>query len=135
MDLILNTAKENHLSQDDLPARLYIFSDMEFNRCMTDSNSHYGWMRGLSSDKLETLFETIEKRFKREGYEMPQITFWNLDCRNDKNIPAIGDKFNYISGFSMSQMEQVMAGKTAIDLMLEVLQSERYANIAPFLEF
>ena len=135
MDLILNTAKENHLSQDDLPARLYIFSDMEFNRCMTDNNSHYGWMRGLSSDKLETLFEIIEKRFKRAGYEMPQITFWNLDCRNEKNIPAIGDKFNYISGFSMSQMEQVMAGKTAIDLMLDVLQSERYAKIRPTLEF
>ena len=59
---------------------------------------------------------------------MPRVTFWNLSCR-DKNIPAIGDKFNYISGFSMSQMEAVMAGKTAIEMMLDVLMNDRYADI------
>jgi hypothetical protein len=59
---------------------------------------------------------------------MPQVTFWNLDARSN-NIPAIGPKFNYISGFSMSQMEEVMSGKTAIELMLDVLNKERYSVI------
>lgn len=132
MDLILDTAKRNHLSQEDLPARLYIFSDMEFNECMRDNSTRgysYWDSRRNGHPNFETLFETIEKRFKSAGYEMPHITFWNLACRNEKNIPAIGDKFNYISGFSMSQMESVMAGKTAIDMMLDVLNSKRYAAV------
>jgi len=119
MDLLLDTAKRHHMSQDDLPARLYIFSDMEFNR-------------GLDIHcNTETLFESIEKKWNKAGYEMPTITFWNLDSRQN-NIPAIGAKFNYISGFSMSQMEAVMAGKTAVDMMLEVLNSDRYTDIRAY---
>lgn len=118
MDLLLDTAVKHNIPQSDLPARLYIFSDMEFNRCVNMPNYL----------TYETLFESIERKWNEAGYEMPTITFWNLDSRQD-NISAIGDKFNYISGFSMSQMEAVMAGKTAVDMMLEVLLSERYADI------
>lgn len=133
MMLILNSAIKNRLSQADLPKRLYIFSDMEFNRCMTFGepvrNTWFSTGSRLNSlDKINTLFETIEKRFADAGYEMPQVTFWNLDARHD-NIPAIGPKFNYISGFSMSQMEAVMAGKTAVDMMLDVLLADRYSKI------
>lgn len=131
MDLILDTAIKNHLSQKDLPARLYIFSDMEFDACMSDNSIDefelsYLWRFKKSKESYETLFETIEKRFEEAGYEMPQITFWNLNARSN-NIPAIGDKFNYISGFSMSQMEAIMAGKTAVDMMLDVLNKKRYS--------
>jgi hypothetical protein len=35
MDLILDSAIAHKLPQSDLPARLYIFSDMEFDRCIT----------------------------------------------------------------------------------------------------
>lgn len=132
MNLILNTAKRNHLDQKDLPARLYIFSDMEFNACMSGytvgANHNWYYSKKGSDREYKTLFENIEKKFVAAGYEMPQITFWNLEARSN-NIPAIGDKFNYISGFSMSQMEAVMAGKTAIDMMLDVLNSARYAQI------
>lgn len=131
MDLILNTAIEKKLSQSDLPARLYIFSDMEFDAAVFRDD--YCWRRGMDekafSDKRKTLFENIERKFNDAGYEMPKVTFWNLSCR-DKNIPAIGDKFNYISGFSMSQMEAVMAGLTATDMMLKVLLADRYKDIA-----
>ena len=133
MMLILNSAIKNRLSQADLPKRLYIFSDMEFNHCMTFGEPvRDRWVFGApqinSIDHVNTLFEVIEKRFADAGYEMPQVTFWNLDARHN-NIPAIGPKFNYISGFSMSQMEAVMAGKTAVDMMLDVLNKERYAVI------
>lgn len=81
-------------------------------------------------EKYGTLFEKIEEEWNEAGYEMPMITFWNLrSSYNGNNIPAIGPKFNYISGFSMSQMEAVMSGKNAIDMMLDVLMSERYAYI------
>ena len=134
MDLILDTAIKGRYTQTELPVRLYIFSDMEFDACMTGnedsrrwpySRSHYG-----NNAYFETLFEKIEKKFQRAGYKMPKVTFWNLSCRHDKNIPAIGDNFNYISGFSMSQMESVMAGKTAWDLCLDVLLSKRYEAVS-----
>lgn len=128
MDLILNSAIEHRLPQSDLPARLYIFSDMEFDSCITDkvSSDWYGGNR-LNRQGVFTLFERIEKKWAAAGYKMPQVTFWNLDARHN-NIPAVGPNFNYISGFSMSQMEAVMAGKTAIDMMLEVLNAPRYNN-------
>lgn len=132
MDLILNTAIEKKLPQSDLPARLYIFSDMEFDEAVFREGYVWrGWKKEEKaySDKRNTLFETIERKFNNAGYEMPKVTFWNLDART-KNIPAIGDKFNYISGFSMSQMEAVMAGLTATEMMLKVLLTDRYKDIA-----
>ena len=130
MDLILNSAIRHKLPQSDLPARLYIFSDMEFDRCITTTKTDNRWSyfdNALNRNDIQTLFENIEQKWRNAGYDMPTVTFWNLDARQD-NIPAIGNKFNYISGFSMSQMEAVMAGKTALDMMLDVLNKERYNN-------
>lgn len=128
MDLILDSAIKHKLPQSDLPARLYIFSDMEFDRCITTDFDDNKWHRPLDRSEVSTLFEDIQREWAAYGYEMPQVTFWNLDARQN-NIPAIGPKFNYISGFSMGQMESVMSGKTAIDMMLEVLNKERYSVV------
>lgn len=130
MDLILDSAIAHKLPQSDLPARLYIFSDMEFDRCITlETDGRYSWNTpSLNRNEIGTLFEKIQKKWAAAGYEMPQVTFWNLDAKQN-NIPAIGPKFNYISGFSMGQMESVMSGKTAIDMMLEVLNKERYSVV------
>lgn len=131
MDLILESAIEHNLPQSDLPARLYIFSDMEFDRCITSGPSRKDvWYmpNTLGREGIKTLFEKIEQKWRNAGYDLPQVTFWNLYARQN-NIPAIGPKFNYISGFSMSQMEAVMAGKTAVDMMLDVLNKKRYNDV------
>lgn len=128
MDLILDSAIKHKLPQSDLPARLYIFSDMEFDRCITAEHHNRYYSSCLGRNEINTLFEDIQREWAAAGYEMPQVTFWNLDARQN-NIPAIGPKFNYISGFSMGQMESVMSGKTAIDMMLEVLNKERYSVV------
>lgn len=132
MDLILKSAIEHKLPQSDLPARLYIFSDMEFDSCITSGpsrrDSWYEPTNTLGREEIKTLFEKIEQKWRDAGYDLPQVTFWNLDARQN-NIPAIGPKFNFISGFSMSQMEAVMAGKTAVDMMLDVLNAKRYNDV------
>ncbi|MBQ4194928.1 MAG: DUF2828 family protein, partial [Thermoguttaceae bacterium] len=47
------------------------------------------------------------------GYKLPQIIFWNLNaCTN--NIPAIGEGFSYVSGFSPSMIECILGGKDLI---------------------
>ena len=129
LELLLNTALREHVPAEDMPTTLYIFSDMEFNGCMTCGPASAGrWGGGTYVRNTDTLFETIAKRWKVYGYELPRVIFWNLDCRNE-NIPGLGGRFSYVSGFSLSMMETILSGKDGLDLMFEKLDSPRYEVI------
>ena len=120
-DLMLQTAVRNHVNPEDIPQNLIIISDMEFNSCVTSN----GYRRG----NMETLFETMKKKWNSYGYKMPKCVFWNVNARSN-NIPMRDDgNVNYISGFSPVLFEQVMKGLTAWDLMMDKLNSERYSCI------
>ena len=121
-DMLLNVALVNKTSQEDMPTRLYIFSDMEFDMALQE------WGRWEHYFNPDTLVEGIAKKWAAHGYKMPDIVFWNLDARQN-NIPAIGEGFSYVSGFSPVMIEQVLSGKTGLDLVMEKLNSERYKNI------
>lgn len=123
-DMLLKIAQRRNVRISDMPTRLYIFSDMEFNACMT-GNVQY-WMR--SEDEAETLLEGIAKKWAAAGYKLPHVIFWNLDARQN-NIPAMGGRFSYVSGFSPVMIQTILGGKDGYDLMLEKLNSERYAAI------
>lgn len=117
-DLMLNTAIRNKCSQADLPQNIIVISDMEFD-CAT---YHH---RGSTA----TLMENIAKEWEVAGYEMPHLIFWNVDARQN-NIPMLGNgRISFVSGFSPSIFETIMSGKTGYDLMMEKLDSERYAKI------
>ena len=125
-DLMLKVACENHLSQSEIPENLIIISDMEFNHCVT-SNAYRGTWGGGGAD--ETLFETMAKKWRAHGYDMPHLIFWNVQARQN-NIPMIGNgNVSYVSGMSPSIFETIMSGKTGYDLMMEKLNTERYACI------
>lgn len=128
-DKMLRIAINNHLSQDDIPQGVIVISDMEFNSCVCGgptSSDH--WSR-YGTPANETLFETIEKRWNAAGYKLPGITFWNVQARQN-NIPMRKEgHVNFVSGFSPVIFEQVMKGLTAVDLMMEKLDSPRYECI------
>lgn len=131
LDLLLKTAIANKCSKEEMPTRLYIFSDMEFDRCVTTglSNTFYGYNENyLNLSKVNTLFEATKEKWNQFGYELPDVIFWNLAARNN-NIPAIGKGFSCVSGFSMNMIECILSGKDGIDLMYEKLDSDRYFNI------
>ena len=129
MDLMLNVAIKNKVPVSDMPTTLYIFSDMEFNGCMTCGPASAGrWGGGTYVRDTDTLFETIAKRWATYGYELPRVIFWNLDARQE-NIPALGGRFSYVSGFSMNMVETILSGKDGYDLMMEKLDSPRYKCI------
>ena len=136
-DLMLQTALSHHTKQEDMPKTLYIFSDMEFNRCITSGPaSSEMWISDsqmLNRTKLDTVIEAQARKWKTYGYEIPRIIFWNLDARHE-NIPAIGPRFSYVSGFSMNMVECILSGKDGVDLMLEKLNSERYRAITSYRE-
>ncbi len=126
-DKMLSIAKQNHCSQDEIPASVIIVSDMEFNRCAC--GGEYCRTRWNYPAADETLFETIEKRWNAAGYKMPNLVFWNVQARQD-NIPMrVSGHVSYVSGFSPVIFEQVLKGVTAYDLMFDKLDSERYACI------
>ena len=126
-DMLLNTAIQNHCTQDDLPQNLIVVSDMEFDQ----GTGHSGYGRFGSQDwNPKTLMERMRAKWASYGYRMPHLIYWNVQARQN-NIPEdLGcGLVSYVSGMSPSIFETIMSGKTGYDLMMEKLNSERYAAI------
>ena len=117
-DMLLNTAVQHRMNQDDMPKNIIVISDMEF-----DQATRYSGVVNA------TLFENIAREWAAYGYQMPHLIFWNVNARQN-NIPMLGNgPISYVSGFSPSIFETIMTGKTGYDLMMEKLNSERYAAV------
>ena len=133
-NMLLSTALKHRTPASDMPKTLYIFSDMEFNGCITAGPAvadTWGWSRGrkiLNESQIDTVIEAQARQWRAYGYEIPRVIFWNLDARHE-NIPAIGPGFSYVSGFNMNMVECILSGKDGVQLMLEKLNSPRYASI------
>lgn len=133
-NLLLNTALREGVKKSEMPETLYIFSDMEFDRCMTtgpvsrDRYDSYASSRISSESHMETLLESIARKWAAKGFELPRVVFWNLNARQD-NIPAMGGRFSYVSGFSMNMVEQILSGHDGYSLMMHVLDGVRYSVI------
>lgn len=63
-DLIRKTVIKYHVQQKDLPPKLVIIFDMEFNICM------------LNEDK--TNLENVKQKYEKYGYKFSKIVFWNV---------------------------------------------------------
>ena len=120
-DLLLQTAINNNCSQADLPEHIIIISDMEI-----DNSYDMGYDR--DRNKILTMMETQRVKWANHGYELPNLIYWNVQARNN-NILDDGPNVSYVSGMSPVLFEQIMTGKTGVDLMLDKLNSERYAPI------
>lgn len=121
-NLLLKTAINEHVAPEDMPERIYIFSDMEFDAAF--GNRWTPTKEGF----VQTLMEDVKDEWKTHGYKLPSIVFWNLRSAHD-NIPAIGEGFSYVSGYNPVMIDTILSGKDGIDLMLEKLNSDRYAVI------
>ena len=126
-ELILTTAVNNHMHQEDLPANILIISDMEFDSCATSGDSG----RWNTYRPTTRLFDVIAQRYAAAGYKMPRLVFWNVNSRTG-TIPVKENDLGValVSGFSVNVAKMVMSGKLdPFECLLEVLNSERYAPI------
>lgn len=129
-DLILKTAIDNHSPQSDLPERILIVSDGEFDSMCDAQNTinRYGW--GSSRMPVDkTFMQSIAQRFKNAGYKMPIITFWRVNCSNRLALPFKVDDRGCImvSGYSTNLLKMVLSDKTnPMDALLEQLNVPRY---------
>lgn len=127
-DLILNLAIQNNVKQEDMPENIIVISDMEFDSCATfNSNGYWG---GDNAREAQSEMEKIAKIWKAHGYRLPHLVFWNVEARQD-NIPMRDNgRVTFVSGYSPTVYEMIMTGKTGLDLVMDKLNSERYAVIS-----
>lgn len=129
-NLILKTAIDNHSPQSDLPERILIVSDGEFDSMCDAQNTvnHYGWTNSRTRvDK--TFMQSIAQRFKNAGYKLPTIVFWRVNNSSKTALPFKVDDRGAImvSGYSTNLLKMVLSDKTnPMDALLEQLNVPRY---------
>jgi len=97
LDLLLDIATTNKVSQKDMPKILAIFSDMQFDQ--GDSS----WTK--------TSFDNISDKFKNAGYEVPHILFWNLRSNAvGFQVKADTPNSSMLSGYSTRMLDLFLSG-------------------------
>ena len=86
-------------------------------------------MKQTSNDR--TNFEAIEEKYKAAGYKRPVLVFWNVNASSDTPVTKDEKGTFLVSGCSPSILKNAINTKavTPMDLMLDVLNSERYSMI------
>jgi hypothetical protein len=118
-DTILKKGLDYKVPQAEMPTVVYIVSDMEFDTACAGND--------------KTNLEVIREKYKKSGYKMPTIVFWNVNAKADNTPVKFDDKgVCLVSGCSPSILKTAISGKvvTPYKLMLEVLGAERYEPIS-----
>ena len=116
--LILKTAIKNHVPQSELPAKIYIISDMQFDYCVTGGNNN-------------VLFQAVRTLYRQYGYTLPEVIFWNVNSRSDA-MPVTRSETGaaLVSSYSTAVFDMVMGGECSPESVMDrILASERYAVI------
>ena len=129
-DLVLDQATKHSVPESEMPTKILILSDMEFDKA-TETVS--GWEKTHIATKWDaTAQEMIEQKYADAGYKVPAIVYWNIQSRGN-NIPVAFDKTGtaLISGFSPSILKSVVKGEITSPqgIMDETIMSPRYEAI------
>lgn len=114
---VLEIAVRNHVAQEDMPKSLIVISDMEIDYC---------------GDKNWTFYEKMSQKFRRFGYRIPNIIFWNVASRHDIfHADRSRTGVQLVSGQSAAVFRQVMqcVGRNPVEAMEKIIGSERYDAI------
>jgi hypothetical protein len=115
-DLVLTSAVREKLPESEMPTKLLIISDMEFDE----------------ADRGRTNFHMIRKKYAHYGYAVPQIVFWNVNGRMGNSPAQVQDKgVGLVSGFSPAILKSILKGEiySPKQLMLDTVMTDRYKRI------
>jgi hypothetical protein len=92
-EMIIKYGKDNNICDEDMPKKLFIYTDMQFDEATSDNNENNG---------IEVLYKTIVKMFKASDYTPPKFIFWNLNSSHKETFPVNckTEGTAMISGFS-----------------------------------
>lgn len=105
---------EANAPASEMPETIYIISDMEFD----------------SATDGQTNFEAIDALYKAKELKRPNLVFWNVNARN-KQVPVEQNQngVTLVSGLSPSTFKLAVENLSPVDLVMQVVNSERYATI------
>jgi hypothetical protein len=117
-DLILERALASKIKSDDMPKTLVVISDMQFDTA--------------SSDNFFTNHETVKAKYRRAGYDLPKIVYWNVAGKTE-DFSVTKDEYGVamVSGFTPCHLKYLTSGviTTPYDLMREAIDEERYSQV------
>lgn len=111
---ILEIAVSYRVPQNEMPKSLIVISNMEIDYCGSGA-----W----------TFYERIRFEFMRNGYEIPNVVFWNVNSRHDIFLAdSSRPGLQLCGGQSITVFKQLMdsIGSTPIEMMEKVINSKRY---------
>ena len=111
--VILARAVRGMVPRDEMPTKLLIISDMEFNQAGKFNN-----------------YDAIRQQYDDAGYDMPSIIFWNVNGRMG-NVPVKCDTPNtaLVGGYSPSILTSILSGVeiTPESIMLQTVDKAKYS--------
>jgi len=120
---MLDSAIRGNVPANEMPTMILVLSDMEFDRCASG-----GWNKSA--------LEMMTEKYKAAGYDIPKVTFWNINSMNDKNKPAQHNDRGValVSGFSPAILKTLLSGVftpelTPYEMMMEVIGDDRYSAV------
>ena len=153
--MILKVGIDNKLKADEMPQKLIVVSDMQFdcsNLIDTYNNKYYLFEEYSNTNfyntrpdiKEQTTHDIISEAFKQAGIKVsgepwvaPTIVYW--DVRSGSGFPVQSDTPNtqMLSGFSLSLLKLVMDNEkldsmkqpTPYETFLKAVRCEKYLDV------
>lgn len=89
-ECIINYGIANNIQDKDMPKKLFVFSDMQFDQA------------SQNEPDIKTLYQIISNKFKNKNYSVPKFIYWNLNSDSKETFPVKCSVENtaMVSGFS-----------------------------------
>jgi hypothetical protein len=110
---ILQVGLENSLTDEQMPKRLIVVSDMQFD---------------AGTSRTESLSQELKRRFEDNGYTFPVVVWWNVNAYAQTYPMTKTEKGIMVAGASPEILQAVVKGEfiTPLDVMNSVLNRPRY---------
>ena len=117
-ELLLSAAADHGITPEEMPSALYIISDMEFDRCVFNSDS--------------TVYENAKRRFEEKGYAIPRVVFWNVASRNRQQPVTRHDQNTVLVSGCSPRLFSLLAGEEPdpYSFMISIINDPRYETIS-----
>lgn len=117
LHLVLRTARDNGLTNDDIPTLLFL-SDMQFDRGVD----------GYMNCSYHQAFHHIAEFY---GFKLPRIVYWNIDAYSYGNTPVRSDERGVVmlSGSSTNAIQALYhVNETPLETALATVQNSKAGN-------
>jgi hypothetical protein len=108
---LLDNCVRLNVPTEEMPKRIIIISDMQFNNCGKSTNL----------DRIKELYEA-------SGYQLPKLIFWNVNGTTT-DFPALADDNSSVllSGFSIELLEGVITDAVSpLNVITNLINKPRY---------